>query len=170
MDCGRIDELLPAFVEGVLGDEESTLLRQHIASCVRCRESMTSYEALERSLAGLKDAIPPWQRVSAGVFEELGLGRRRVTWMSRWRFPALVSAASLVLALVLALNREAVAYGLNLIEMGITSMAETLYHSIPVWITSIAGGQEWVAPAVYSLVCAVAILSSSMVTLHFSRR
>jgi len=48
VDCHETEALLPAYIDGELGREESGAVRDHIAACVACRERLVDLESIGR--------------------------------------------------------------------------------------------------------------------------
>ena len=77
MKCSEIEELMPGYLEGSLSESSRRDVEAHIASCEACRESLAIFASLERSLEGLKTAMPSWKTAEARFMREAGLSRRR---------------------------------------------------------------------------------------------
>lgn len=52
MDCDKVKELLPLYIDGGLSDDESKAVSQHLADCPQC---MAEYEQLKNIAAACKD-------------------------------------------------------------------------------------------------------------------
>ncbi len=60
MDCDRIEEMLPAFVEYELAPKDASLVRAHVESCPRCSEALQAFTVMERSLITRRGEVPPF--------------------------------------------------------------------------------------------------------------
>ncbi len=75
MNCGQIQKMLPASLDGVLSKTESALVEKHLASCESCRTAFGEYQQARRLIGNLEEVEPPpgfAQRVMARVEEEEG--------------------------------------------------------------------------------------------------
>src|SRR5262245_51763282 len=61
MDCERIEEMLPAFVEYELTPKDASLVRAHVESCPRCSEALQAFTVMERSLITRRKEVPPFE-------------------------------------------------------------------------------------------------------------
>jgi hypothetical protein len=105
----HIEDLLPLWIEGDLGEREDAEVREHLASCEACRERA---EALRKSQAWLKDApSAPFTLEERAAFRrdvmdairaEASATKRRRSW----RQPVLLVAAALLVAALLPLLRR----------------------------------------------------------------
>jgi anti-sigma factor RsiW len=59
-NCRTTVELMAAFVDGALTDDEEQALRAHLAECPRCIEFLESYRGTSRVIRDATDiALPP---------------------------------------------------------------------------------------------------------------
>jgi hypothetical protein len=81
IDCKRIEEILPLYLEGSLSEEEAREVEKHLASCKRC---YTSYEEWRRCFSALQN-VPRLQAPShiwVRVKQELSQRRERtISWL-----------------------------------------------------------------------------------------
>lgn len=110
MNCRRIAELIPLYVEGDLVERELGRVRSHVQDCAACRARLAEYEA---SQAWLRAAEPPdfdeafVDTVRLGVMRELAasaatpLVERLKMWFAPRRFAAAI-AALIVIFITLA--------------------------------------------------------------------
>ena len=121
MDCRRVEELIPLYVEGDLGEPQAGGVRAHAQACEACRRLVAEYGASQAWLRA-NDA-PEFDAafvdtVRAGVMRELAAEEARRPFVERlrdWLAPrrlALVTAALaaifVALALFVYLNRARV--------------------------------------------------------------
>ena len=55
MECERLEELLPSFLEGALSQEEKALVESHLAGCPDCRGLLAVLARAQQALAGLPE-------------------------------------------------------------------------------------------------------------------
>lgn len=108
MNCRRIEELIPLYVEGDLGEHGVSDVRSHIESCEACRGLVSEYEA---SQAWLRAAESPdfdeafVDTIRAGVMRELGAREAAPPFAERlrqWLAPRRLVAATAALLLIFA--------------------------------------------------------------------
>jgi predicted anti-sigma-YlaC factor YlaD len=56
--CREIQELIPWYVEGVLGSEESVKVASHLAECAACREDLAVTLQLRLEVRGALESLP----------------------------------------------------------------------------------------------------------------
>jgi anti-sigma factor RsiW len=101
MDCKRIQEKLPAYLEGALSPEEGKLVEGHVAACSNCRLELESLVKAGKLVRELEEAEPPpWlkQRIMARVREER---ERREGFLRRLFYPLHIKIPATALATVL---------------------------------------------------------------------
>ena len=101
MDCRRIEEKLPAYLEGALPPEEGKLVEGHVAACPNCRRVLEDLVKAEKLIRGLEEADPPpWlkQKIMAGVREERA---RREGFLRKLFYPLHIKIPATALATVL---------------------------------------------------------------------
>jgi len=57
-ECRDIQELIPWYIEGVLGSEESVRVSSHLAVCEACREDLAVTMRLRLEVRGALEALP----------------------------------------------------------------------------------------------------------------
>ncbi|MBC7329692.1 zf-HC2 domain-containing protein [bacterium] len=95
MDCKRIEDILPLYLEGSLSEEETREVERHLASCERC---LSSYEEWRRCFSALQ-SVPRlqapmniWFNVKQGLSQRV---ERKIAW-----FPAFASLIGVSIVLV----------------------------------------------------------------------
>jgi anti-sigma factor RsiW len=79
MTCNEIENLLSAHLEDLLSPEEKKGVEGHLASCPRCRQSLSHLKEAEDILHGLEEVEPPpffEQQIMTRVREEAGQKQR----------------------------------------------------------------------------------------------
>jgi predicted anti-sigma-YlaC factor YlaD len=107
MNCNRMEELLPAYLEGDVSEMDRAAIERHLAACVECRGMLAQFRDLESSLATLKSSVPSWKSAEARFDRRWG----RMRWYSFGRIfltaPALGGLALAILgAALLSRGRE----------------------------------------------------------------
>jgi len=114
IDCQTAQELIPAFLLGVLEADEQTALRDHLRSCATCRAEADSLHAAT-DLLGLAapDVGEPASRVKQRMLaavHETAEPRATVHLSSRprraitWRWAAVFASAAVALLLIVGLG------------------------------------------------------------------
>ncbi|MFA6032520.1 MAG: DUF2275 domain-containing protein [Myxococcota bacterium] len=73
MNCSGTKELLPGYVDGLLGPEDAAAVKEHLAGCAECARAVAE---LEKTIALVRDIEevdpPPWlrQKIMAQIREE----------------------------------------------------------------------------------------------------
>jgi len=95
LDCEKIEDILPLYLEGSLPEREAREVEKHLASCKRC---FSSYEEWRRCFSALQ-SVPRLQAPATIWFKvkrELSHRReRRIAW-----FPALASLIGVSLVFI----------------------------------------------------------------------
>ena len=106
MNCRRMEELIPLYVEGDLGEHSASHVRSHLQACVACRARAAEYEA---SQAWLRAYGPPdfdeafVDSIRAGVMRELGASETTPPFVERlklWLVPRRLAAATAALIVI----------------------------------------------------------------------
>lgn len=115
MDCRRIAELIPLYVEGDLAQPGASRVRSHLQACADCRAQVAAYEA---SQAWLRASEPDFDEafvdtIRTGVMRELaaseatpGLIERLKMWLTPRRLAA-ATAGLIVIFIAVMLFRDA---------------------------------------------------------------
>jgi Putative zinc-finger len=105
MNCRRIAELIPLYVEGDLVEHELDRVRSHVQDCAACRARVAEYEA---SQAWLRAAEPPdfdeafVDTIRFGVMRELAASEATplAERLKRWLAPRRLAAATAALIVI----------------------------------------------------------------------
>ncbi|GBD30630.1 hypothetical protein HRbin32_01739 [bacterium HR32] len=89
-------DLLSAYVDGVLSDREAADVAAHLAECQACRETVADLRAVRKLLRTVRTPEPPAD-LPARLLESVGRTRRAVP-AGRWAVAAAALLASLLLA------------------------------------------------------------------------
>jgi anti-sigma factor RsiW len=115
VNCRDFDELAARCLEGDATAEERLIVKEHAASCARCRESLATFEELERSLTGLKETIPPWRLAEARLVRSMSAGDEHPLLKLIWNPPVVCGLLFVVLGAVLLMQARPLASGTELL-------------------------------------------------------
>jgi len=59
MNCGQIQKMLPACLDGILSKTENALIENHLASCDSCRAAFEEYQRARKLMGNLEEVEPP---------------------------------------------------------------------------------------------------------------
>jgi len=110
MACRDIRETISACVDGEASPEEAASVREHLASCERCRVLERQMRAVGAGVRQVRNAVPGGFReaVFARLDAEGVLPPRKRTFSVSWRWAAVSLAAAAGVGLFLLTSREAV--------------------------------------------------------------
>lgn len=110
MGCRDIRETISACVDGEASPEEAASVREHLASCERCRVLERQMRAVGAGVRQVRGTVPDRFReeVFARLESEGALPKRKKVFPTAWRWAAVPLAAAAGLALFLLTSREAV--------------------------------------------------------------
>ena len=110
MGCRDIRETISACVDGEASPEEAASVREHLASCERCRVLERQMRAVGAGVRQVRGRVPDRFReeVFARLESEGALPKRKKAFSTAWRWAAVPLAAAAGLGLFLLTSREAV--------------------------------------------------------------
>jgi len=110
MGCRDIRETISACVDGEASPEEAASVREHLASCERCRVLERQMRAVGAGVRQVRGRVPDRFReeVFARLESEGALPKRKKAFPAAWRWAAVPLAAAAGLGLFLLTSREAV--------------------------------------------------------------
>ncbi len=110
MDCRDIRESISACVDGEASAGEMASVREHLASCERCRVLERQMRAVGAGVRQVRRPVPDRFReeVFARLESEGVLPKRKKVFPAAWRWAAVPLAAAAGLGLFLLTSREAV--------------------------------------------------------------
>lgn len=110
MGCRDIRETISACVDGEASPEEAVSVREHLASCERCRVLERQMRAVGAGVRQVRGRVPDRFReeVFARLESEGALPKRKKAFPTAWRWAAVPLAAAAGLGLFLLTSREAV--------------------------------------------------------------
>jgi len=110
MDCRDIRETISVCVDGEASPEEAASVREHLASCERCRMLERQMRAVGAGVRQVRGRVPERFReeVFARLESEGALPKRKKVFPAAWRWAAVPLAAAAGLGLFLLTSREAV--------------------------------------------------------------
>ena len=110
MGCPDIRETISACVDGEASPEEAALVREHLASCGRCRVLERQMRAVGAGVRQVRRPVPDRFReeVFARLDAEGALPKRKKVSPAAWRWAAVPLAAAAALGFFLLTPRDAV--------------------------------------------------------------
>ena len=110
MGCRDIFETISAFVDGEASPEEAASVREHLASCERCRVLERQMRAVGAGVRQVRGSVPDGFReaVFARLDAEGALPKRKKVFPAAWRRAAVPLAAAAGLGLFLLTSRDVV--------------------------------------------------------------
>ena len=112
MGCRDIRETISACVDGEASPEAAALVREHLASCERCRVLERQMRAVGAGVRQVRGKVPDRFRedVFARLESEGALPPRKKVFPTAWRWAAVPLAAAAALGFFLLTSRDAVRY------------------------------------------------------------
>jgi anti-sigma factor RsiW len=133
MDCRDIRETISAWVDGEASPGEAASVREHLASCERCRMLERQMRAVGAGVRQVRGSVPDRFReeVFARLESEGALPKRKKVFPTAWRWAGIPLAAAAGLGLFLLTSREAVRTPVP--QAPVTSRVETTaaFPSVP---------------------------------------
>ncbi len=110
MGCRDIFETISACVDGEASPEEAARVREHLASCERCRVLERQMRAVGAGVRQVRGSVPDGFReaVFARLDAEGALPKRKKVFPTAWRWMAVPLAAAAALGFFLLTSRDAV--------------------------------------------------------------
>jgi anti-sigma factor RsiW len=110
MGCRDIRETISACVDGEASPGEAASVREHLASCERCRALERQMRAVGAGVRQVRGPVPDRFReeVFARLESEGALPKRKKVFPAAWRWAAVPLAAAAGLGMFLLTSREAV--------------------------------------------------------------
>ena len=167
MDCERIEEMLPAFVEHELTPKDASLVRAHVESCPRCAEARQTFVAMEQSLATRRAEVPPFETFLPAA---LAPSRPRIFLRS---LRALTSVPGVAIVLVMWAGFLVARYSDRLTggmaeKTTLERMTAFAQRGIDA-IVAAGGGDAWTLTAVYGALAIAVIVSAGALTMRLVR-
>src|SRR5574341_829785 len=101
MDCRRVDDWLPAYVEDALPPRRARAVAAHLEECARCQGERRTLEAALRALDRVGRRTPSidlWSSFADRLAAEAATSRRPLTWGTATMRRPVAVAASLAVA------------------------------------------------------------------------
>lgn len=101
-NCKEFREQLSLYIDGMLTQQESRLLEEHIEECKDCREELSMLREMVASCQGLEEKEPPeyLYPMIASSLRRSGKGKWTSSLRKKWLKPGLVSVAAVLLVAV----------------------------------------------------------------------
>lgn len=136
MECDRIEELLPLYIDGELSPEEASAVTVHLAGCEDCARSLETYQVLEDSLSAMPSALPEPRAVASRVTGSLGLENRRSLAAVFSRMSIVWTIAVATAAIILLVSRFDY---VSALMSGQKSILDSAARSMDYWTATASG-------------------------------
>jgi hypothetical protein len=113
MECRNVEQMLTAYSEKAVTPEQARLIRQHLSSCTKCRESLEDLEKAGELVRNLEEVEPPpWltQKIMARVRDESG---QKISLWRRFFYPLHIKLPIEVFATILVVGLVTYIYQVN---------------------------------------------------------
>jgi anti-sigma factor RsiW len=170
MNCDRIEELIPRYLERDLGEEEERAIASHLASCAQCRRSLETFTELERSLRELEAAVPSWRMAEARLTRGLGLKRRRALPELVFTAPSLAGLSFIVLGIVLFLKASALAFAFRSVGARLAISLDAFTQGFSRLFADVAGLNLGLLLSIYGFLTIALMWGTGMLVLRFGRK
>lgn len=102
LSCTDCRELISAFVDGELSQDDRALLRTHLAGCEDCRQTLDAYRAIGGQVRSMPPVLPPSSLTDAIYAETVDAAPRRLFLITSRVGYSLAAVAAVVLIFVVA--------------------------------------------------------------------
>jgi hypothetical protein len=170
MKCHEIEELLPRYCDGDCAETDRREIERHVASCQRCRESLESFEAIERSLIDLRGAVPSWKRAEARFIERTGAGRARSVAALLFNAPVAAGLAFVVCGLVLLGRGRLLSSGIELVGERLANWLDSFSRYLSQVLSAMGGFEVAALLSVCVIVTAFPLVAFGLAVQRFGRR
>lgn len=79
----EIQSLLPEYALGIVPDEQSAAIEEHLATCRECAAILEEYREVERGLLQLSEPVEPPKRIRARLIEATASKPESTSWFDR---------------------------------------------------------------------------------------
>nr|BCX00291.1 MAG: hypothetical protein KatS3mg041_0337 [Bacteroidota bacterium] len=145
LTCRQAQELITAFVDGMLQEEERLLLEEHLAGCRNCRLELELERAQKQYLAQRRAPVPVPEELEARIRDAIGelrSARKRSPVLRRtWAMAAVVAGLGLFVAYLLSRGPHPVS-ARTMSELTLQHFRTTLNQQLP-WIPVSDRQQAW---------------------------
>ncbi len=170
MNCKRLEEMLPAYLEGDLAAEDGAEIERHLASCAGCRLMLAELESLESSLASLKESVPSWKEAEKRFDRRWG----RERWRSFGRIfltaPALGGLAMAAAGALLLTRSGEIASLLEPFGAALSSRSGTIGVVFMRLVDALAALDIVILSTLYGLLALGLMLASMRFAVRWGRR
>jgi hypothetical protein len=117
MNCNEVQKRLPAYQEGESGQDERTMIEDHLKSCGKCSRELDMLIKTKKHLSAMKEVEPPhWleKRIMQQVHEEAGQKKHSLPSRLPW-LPVMAKAIPVIFLVVIG---YLVYHAMDLNQMG----------------------------------------------------
>lgn len=170
MNCDRIEELMPRYIEDALSEDERSAVESHVSSCRRCRESLGAFTELESSLLELKAAVPSWKTTEARLTRGLGIEKRRAFPGSVFNAPFAAGLTFIALGIALFLKGNVLFPAMQSLGWRFADSFNGLTQSLSRLFEEAAGLNPVLLLSTYGFLTLALIWAAGMLVLRFGRK
>lgn len=171
MDCRKIEDWMPAYIEGDLATADMRRVDAHLETCEACRQSMAFFTELESVLEARRELLPSSTASARRLTRRVGLARSWGLLPALRGLPAMISGGLIVLGVVLFAARGVVASFLA--GLGNIHFESDLVRELSSFVSFLLGmasaGNVLTWSIVFAGVLALIFLSGSWMVLRFVR-
>ncbi len=178
MNCHKIEELLPAYLENDLASDERSQVATHLDTCTECQQAVAQFKALESALVMRREAVPTFERFLPALSTMMPAPVRQYARAQRWlnvifSTPGLASLAFVVLGLFMFTKRELMTSLLDgwvktevswqALGQSLQSLGQSLNQAILVS----TGGDMIILSVIYGLLTVTILLFTALITMRY---
>ena len=170
MNCDRIEEFIPRYLENDLSEEDRGTVEAHLASCARCRESLEAFTTLEESLGRLKVAVPSWETAEARLVRSFGFEKRRSFTALVFNAPFFVGLSFVLFGVVFFLRGNTALFALQSLGRHFAFPFGGLERTLTRWFEAFAGLDLTILISIYGMLTIALLGASRLLVLKFGRK
>jgi anti-sigma factor RsiW len=170
MKCNECEALLPLAIDGGLSREEASQMRDHVATCERCRQSLAMYEALESSLRELALEVPSWKHARATLMRRLGYKRENSVLALLSNLPFMTSLGLAALGIASWLWQGYVLRAMQFTSNGISIAFDRAFTFLLGYVRQIPGIDYAVLLQAYLVMTILIVIASGMSVMRYVRK
>lgn len=170
MDCNRIEELMPQYLEGDSSLDERQMVEDHLESCARCRESLDAFTDLEKSLGRLKTTVPSWKTVEARFVKGAHFDKRRSFAAFVFKAPFLTGLTFITFGITCFLKGNAILAALQSLGDRSAVSLGGFEQTLARWFEAFAGVNPIILMSIYGLLLISLLGASRLLLLRSARK
>jgi anti-sigma factor RsiW len=167
MKCDRVEQLLPLYVDEELPADEQGAVEAHLEGCPLCEASLAFYRDLEHSLGARRELRPDPAVAANRIVRRMNLRRARRAFRFPLRIPALVSAAFILVGVIMLFLWDTLETVFSRAGSEITYRFMPALERFSRGVLETGAGEEWMIFTVYLGIFAIILLTGSWMVLRF---